>query len=171
MTRETATDNRPYRRCVGVMMLNAEGLVFVGKRIEPGGDDWQMPQGGVDPGETPRVAALRELAEEAGTDRVEIIAEAPHWISYDLPQAISQRVWDGRYRGQTQRWFAMRFTGKDSDIALDRHTPEFSAWRWVPMADLTGLITPFKRAVYTQVVQAFAGLAGGGSSKPGQHQS
>jgi len=154
-----SVDERPYRRCVGVMLLNREGLVFIGKRIETGGDDWQMPQGGIDAGESPRAAALRELAEEAGTDKAEIIAETPGWISYDLPMAISRRVWDGRYRGQTQRWFAMRFTGVDADIRLDRHIPEFSAWRWAPMAELTELITPFKRSVYAQVVRAFSHLA------------
>lgn len=163
MTREppgdAGVDNRPYRRCVGVMLLNREGLVFVGNRIETDGDDWQMPQGGVDAGETPRVAALRELAEEAGTDKAEIIAETSRWISYDLPEALSRRVWEGRYRGQTQRWFAMRFTGVDADIRLDRHVPEFTAWRWAPMAELTGLIVPFKRAVYAQVVREFSHLA------------
>jgi putative (di)nucleoside polyphosphate hydrolase len=152
-------DPRPYRPCVGVMLLNAQGQVFVGNRIDTEGDDWQMPQGGIDDGETPRDAALRELEEEAGTLKAEILAESMDWLSYDLPESISNQVWGGRYRGQTQRWFAMRFTGKDQDIRLDRHKPEFSEWRWVSMARLGELIAPFKRAVYLKVVHEFSYLA------------
>lgn len=156
MSGELNTD--AYRPCVGVMLLNAEGLVFVGSRIDTPGENWQMPQGGIDEGETPREAALRELEEEVGTGEADIIAESAQWYSYDLPLEIAQRIWRGRYRGQTQRWFAMRFRGQDSDIRLDRHKAEFSAWQWVPMDRLPALITPFKRAVYRDVVQEFAHL-------------
>jgi putative (di)nucleoside polyphosphate hydrolase len=149
-------DTRPYRPCVGVMLMNSEGLVFVGNRIGLKGDNWQMPQGGIDEGETPQNAAFRELAEETGTDKADMLAEIPRWIHYDLPPDISRRVWGGRYRGQMQRWFAMRFTGVDSDIRLDRHVPEFSAWRWVPLASLCDLIVPFKRDVYSEIVDEFS---------------
>ena len=153
-----AEDLRPYRPCVGVMLLNRRGHVFVGNRIDMAGDNWQMPQGGVDDGETPRDAALRELEEEAGTCKAEIIAESREWFSYDLPEAVSRQRWGGRFRGQTQRWFAMRFTGVDADIQLNRHKAEFSAWRWVPMGALEGLITPMKRAVCRLVIREFAHL-------------
>lgn len=153
-----AEDPRPYRPCVGVMLLNRRGHVFVGNRIDMAGDNWQMPQGGVDDGETPRDAALRELEEEAGTRKAEIIAESREWFSYDLPDAVSRQRWGGRFRGQTQRWFAMRFTGVDGDIQLNRHKAEFSAWRWVPMGTLEGLITPMKREVYRLVIREFAHL-------------
>ncbi len=153
-------DPRPYRQCVGVMLFNSSGLVFVGDRIDTEAENWQMPQGGVDDGEAPREAALRELEEETGTGNAVIIAESAHWINYDLPQELSERVWGGRYRGQTQRWFAMRFKGVDSDIRLDRHKPEFSDWRWVPVRDLSALIIPFKRAVYAEIVREFGHLAG-----------
>lgn len=146
----------PYRPCVGVMLLNSEGLVFVGSRIDTPGENWQMPQGGIDEGETPRDAALRELEEEVGTREAVILAESEHWYSYDLPAHLSKRSWSGHYRGQTQRWFAMRFTGQDSDIRLDRHKAEFSDWKWVPMQRLTGLIASFKREVYRQVVGEFS---------------
>ncbi len=151
-------DPRPYRRCVGVLLLNSRGDVFVGKRIDTTGDDWQMPQGGIDGGESPLDAAMRELEEEVGTRKAQIIAESNQWLSYDLPESISKQVWGGRYRGQTQRWFAMRFTGKDDDIRLDRHKPEFSDWSWVPMSQLGDMITPFKRDVYLEVVREFAHL-------------
>ncbi len=151
-------DPRPYRPCVGVMLLNARGHVFVGNRIDMSGENWQMPQGGIDAGETPREAALRELEEEAGTDKAEIIAESAAWFSYDLPEAVSRARWGGRFRGQTQRWFAMRFTGKYNDIQLNRHKAEFSAWRWAPMAELEALITPMKRDIYRQVIREFAHL-------------
>jgi len=151
-------DPRPYRRCVGVLMLNARGQVFVGNRIDMTGENWQMPQGGIDEGETPRDAALRELEEEVGTGQAEIIAESERWLSYDLPDPVSRQIWGGRYRGQTQRWFAMRFTGEDGDIRLDRDKAEFSEWRWVSMHSLEDLITPLKRAVYREVIQEFAHL-------------
>lgn len=151
-------DSRPYRRCVGVLLLNSDGEVFVGNRIDTEGDDWQMPQGGIDEGESPQDAALRELEEEVGTDKAEIIAESSDWFSYDLPEPISRKVWGGRYRGQSQRWFAMRFTGSDDEIRLDRHKQEFSEWSWVPMSRLVDMITPFKQDVYRQVVREFAHL-------------
>lgn len=154
-----AADARPYRKCVGIMMLNADGLVFVGDRINTDRQDWQMPQGGIEAGESPDVAAYRELEEEAGTGKAEIIGEIPRWISYDLPVHISRRVWGGMYRGQMQRWFAMRFTGTDDDIRLDRHVPEFSDWRWVPIDTVCDLIIPFKRQVYSEVVREFRPLA------------
>ena len=153
-----AEDLRPYRPCVGVMLLNGCGHVFVGNRIDMAGENWQMPQGGIDDGETPREAAFRELEEEAGTRRAEIVAESREWFSYDLPDEVSRQRWGGRFRGQTQRWFAMRFTGVDDDIRLNRHKAEFSAWRWVPMGQLQGLIVPMKREVYGQVIREFAHL-------------
>ena len=155
---EPDNDPRPYRPCVGVMLLNAEGKVFVGNRIDMSGDHWQMPQGGIDEGEDPRAAALRELEEEIGTRKAQVIAESREWYAYDLPEQISRQKWGGRYRGQAQRWFALRFTGQDGDIVLDRHKAEFSAWRWVPMDAVEALITPMKREVYRQVIAEFAHL-------------
>jgi putative (di)nucleoside polyphosphate hydrolase len=125
-----------YRRGVGIFLLNEANRVFVGRRIDTV-NAWQMPQGGIDAGETPRVAALRELQEEVGTDKAEIIAETADWLRYDLPVPLVGRVWSGRYRGQEQKWFAMRFKGRDEDIRLDRHEPEFNAWQWVEPARLT----------------------------------
>jgi putative (di)nucleoside polyphosphate hydrolase len=151
-------DPRPYRLCVGVMLLNERGEVFVGNRADMAGDNWQMPQGGVDAGESPRVAALRELEEEVGTRKAEIVAESADWYRYDLPESVSRRIWGGRYRGQAQRWFAMRFTGTDADVRLDRHKAEFSEWRWVSIRCLEGLIVPFKREVYREVIREFAPL-------------
>jgi putative (di)nucleoside polyphosphate hydrolase len=145
-----------FRPGVGVMLLDPGNRVFVGRRIDVGGDNWQMPQGGIDAGETPRQAAFRELKEEVGTDRAEIVAETPGWLSYELPPDLAGRAWKGRYRGQMQKWFAMRFTGKDEDIRLDTHHPEFDAWKWVPAGELPQLIVPFKRQLYTDILREFA---------------
>ncbi len=147
-----------YRRGVGIMLLNRDGLVFVGRRIDRKEEAWQMPQGGVDRGETPRDAAFRELKEEVGTDRAEIVAESAHWLRYELPDALRGRLWRGRYVGQRQKWFAMRFQGCDGDVDLGTHHPEFNAWRWVPHDRLDTLIVPFKRQLYRDVVAEFAHL-------------
>lgn len=154
------TDEPPpgYRPCVGIMLLNAEGRVFVGQRADMSHPAWQMPQGGIDPGETPLQAALRELREEVGTDRVELLAESRVWRSYDLPPALAARMWNGRWRGQTQRWFAFRFLGSDADIDIDQPHREFSAWRWADPEDLVRSIVPFKRDVYLSVVDEFRHL-------------
>ncbi len=161
----------PYRPCVGVMIVNAQGLVFIGRRrnkrqpehVAPG-HEWQMPQGGIDPGEEPYAAALRELHEETNVRSVSLIAEAPDWYSYELPAAVAKKSWRGSYRGQTQKWFAMRFTGAESEIDIHDpgpgHKPEFDAWRWEKIERLPQLIIPFKRQVYENVVKAFAPLVG-----------
>lgn len=146
-----------YRPCVGIFLLNAAGRVFVGRRLDTE-DAWQMPQGGIDRGELPAVAARREMREEIGTDRADLLAESPYWRSYDLPAPLAGRLWKGRYRGQAQRWLAFRFTGTDADIALDGRHPEFSAWRWVQPDELPQLIVPFKRDVYVSVVDEFRPL-------------
>lgn len=154
-------DTRPYRRCVGVMLINGDGHVFVGNRIDTPGEHWQMPQGGIDKGEEPRDAALRELEEETGTDAAKVIAESAHWHAYDIPAPISRRLWKGRFRGQTQRWFLLRFLGSDSDIDLNRHQPEFAQWRWAPARTLVDNIVPFKRDIYRKVVDEFLPLIEG----------
>lgn len=148
----------PFRPCVGLALFNRDGLVFAARRIDTPGDAWQMPQGGIDDGETPRQAALRELEEEIGTAHAEIVAESADWVRYDLPPELVGKVWNGRYRGQCQKWFALRFTGADSDIDIVTKHPEFSDWRWLPLAELPGRIVPFKRAVYEQVAAEFAHL-------------
>ncbi|CAA7617541.1 RNA pyrophosphohydrolase [Magnetospirillum sp. UT-4] len=153
-------EQRPYRPGIGLVLLNRDGLAFVGKRIDTPGPAWQFPQGGIDPGEEPAQAALRELGEEIGTDKAEIIAESKGWIAYDLPREIADRAWKGRYRGQRQKWFALRFTGSDADINVGTEHPEFSEWRWMPLAEVPTLIVPFKRDLYTRVVAEFEGLVG-----------
>jgi putative (di)nucleoside polyphosphate hydrolase len=146
-----------YRPGVGIMLLNPERRVFVGRRIDmPAGlAAWQMPQGGIDPDETPRQAALRELHEEVGTDKAEILGESREWYHYDLPEAIARGMWSGRYRGQRQKWFAMRFTGSDADIDVATEHPEFDAWQWVEPERLPDLIVPFKRQIYCDVLAEF----------------
>ena len=141
------------------MLFNRNGEVFVGKRIDQTVEGWQMPQGGIDKGETPRQAALRELQEEVGTDKAEIIAEMDDWVTYDLPGHLVGVAFKGKYKGQRQKWFALRFTGSDSDIDLSAHEPEFSAFQWVSLEALPDLIVPFKRQTYKQVIAAFAPLA------------
>ena len=151
----------PYRQCVGITLINADGLVFVGHRIQSEERiHWQMPQGGIDPGETPSQAAMRELAEEVGTARAAIIGETKDWLTYELPRPLVGRVLKGRFRGQKQKWFALRFEGTDADINLSAHQPpEFDDWKWVPLTEVVELIIPFKRHVYEQVVKEFAPLA------------
>jgi len=151
-----------YRPCVGLMLLDRRGRVFVAKRNDVDADAWQMPQGGIDPGETPRQAALRELAEEIGTDKAEIIAESEDWLDYDLPPHLLGKAWGGRFRGQSVRWFALRFTGLDADIDLEApgeaHAPEFSDWKWVALEALPGLAVDFKRPLYEALVARFRPL-------------
>ena len=148
----------PYRPCAGVLLLNAQGRVFVGRRIDMVQEAWQMPQGGIDRGEAPRDAALRELEEETGVapEKVELLAETRAWLRYDLPPHLIRRVWRGRYRGQEQKWFAARFLGTDADIdiAATRH-PEFSDWRWSPADALAANAVSFKRALYEAVIAEF----------------
>jgi len=147
----------PYRECAGIMLINAEGRVFVGSRLDMQSDAWQMPQGGIDKGETPREGAMRELYEETGVtaDKAEIIAELPDWMPYDLPADMIGRLWGGRYRGQTQKWFLIKFLGTDDDIDLDVHHREFGAWQWAEPEKLPELIVPFKAELYRRVLDAF----------------
>ena len=163
-------DGFSYRPCVGIMLINPRGLVFVGRRkskrapeIATADHEWQMPQGGIDEGETPWRAALRELREETSVRSARFLAEAPDWLSYDLPGDVTKKTWRGRFRGQTQKWFAMRFEGDDSEIEINapdggKHKPEFDSWRWEKMERLPELIVPFKREVYVSVCKQFAHL-------------
>jgi putative (di)nucleoside polyphosphate hydrolase len=164
-------EDLPYRPCAGIMVLNRQGLVWVGKRIAEKNSEydgspqrWQMPQGGIDEGEKPLVAAIRELYEETGMKSVSLLAEASDWIHYDLPAHLIGIGLKGRYRGQAQRWFAFRFEGDESEITIDpppagQHA-EFEEWDWKPMENLPDMIVPFKRPVYEQVVAEFRHLAG-----------
>lgn len=154
----TGPGGLPYRPCAGVVLINADGLIFAGRRIDMPGA-WQMPQGGIDPGEDPHTAALRELVEETGVspDKVEVLGETPGWVHYDLPPELLGKVWKGRYGGQRQKWVLMRFLGEDADIRIDTDHPEFQEWRWMPAAELLGNIVPFKLGVYEEVLGAFEG--------------
>ena len=153
-------DQLPYRPCVGIMLINRDGQIFVAKRHDTAEQAWQMPQGGIDPGEAPATAAVRELHEETAVENAEMMAESDDWRNYDLPDHLIGKVWGGRYRGQTQKWFAFRFLGRDDEIDLDGHDhSEFSAWKWASIDDLSGLIVPFKRQLYMDVVAEFRHLA------------
>lgn len=147
----------PYRPCAGVMLANADGLVFVGQRADTVLDAWQMPQGGIDPGEDAEAAALRELGEETGVapGHVELIARGTRELFYDLPPALIGKAWKGKWRGQRQWWFLLRFTGRDSDVRIETEHPEFRAWRWVDPEELPGLAVPFKRDLYRDVLEMF----------------
>ncbi len=153
-------DALPYRPCVGMVLANLEGQVFAGQRIDAQIDAWQMPQGGIDAGETPRMAALRELREETGIthDLVRFEAESVDWLRYDLPPDLVSKVWNGRYRGQEQRWFLMRFLGRDSQIEIESDHPEFARWRWLAPSELIQSVIAFKRDVYRKVFAEFGRL-------------
>lgn len=149
----------PYRPCVGMMVFNNDGRVFIGKRIDQTQEAWQLPQGGIDQGENPREAALRELKEEIGTANVEFLREHPDWLTYDLPPNLIGRVWQGRYRGQRVKWFALRYLGEDREINLATREPEFSEWRWLEIGDLLPLVVSFKKNLYAKAIAAFSDLA------------
>ncbi len=152
----------PYRPCVGLVVMNAVGEVFAGQRIDNPGDAWQMPQGGVDEGETPVEAAIRELGEETGinANSVEVLAETSDWIPYDLPHDLVPKLWKGRFRGQTQKWFLLKFSGDDAEINIVQDHQEFSRWAWMKPGDLIDKIVPFKKQTYTQVFADFEGKMG-----------
>ena len=159
-----------FRPGVGVMLVNGIGQVFVGKRIDMIEEAWQMPQGGIDGDETPIIAAMRELSEELGTANVEVVAESSRWLQYELPSSLQGRAWGGQWRGQRQKWFLMRFLGDDREINIATEHPEFSAWRWVPPERLVELIVSFKRQLYLDVVEEFAGSLSRAPKKSGDRR-
>ena len=152
------TDNSslPYRPCAGIMMINADNEIFVGRRIDMPSEHWQMPQGGIDKGEDPLAAAKRELLEEVGTDKIELLASIDDWLTYDLPNHLLGKVWKGKYRGQSQKWYLFRFTGTDSDINIETEHPEFSDWKWTTPEKLIEEIVPFKKEIYSIIAKRFS---------------
>ncbi|WP_417316761.1 RNA pyrophosphohydrolase [Emcibacter sp.] len=154
----TDKEKLPYRPCAGMMMFNDEGRIFMAQRIDQTAEAWQMPQGGIDKGEDPGEAALRELKEEIGTDKVELLAQTDDWLTYDLPEHLVGKVWKGRYRGQKMKWFVYRFLGRDEDINLETDHQEFSEWKWIDLSDLPDMIVPFKRDLYQALIKRFGGI-------------
>ena len=150
-------ESLPYRPCVGVVLIDARGMVFAGQRIDSPSPAWQMPQGGIDEGEKPREAAYRELWEETGVtkDKVEFVGKTHGWVTYDLPPELLGKVWGGKFGGQRQKWFLFRFLGQDSDVNIATEHPEFSVWAWKPHSEVLEGIVPFKRAVYEAVFAEF----------------
>lgn len=148
----------PYRSGVGMMILNDKNHVFLGKRVDAKLQAWQMPQGGIDVGETPSKAALREMMEEVGSDNGTIIAESKNWYRYDIPKFLIPKLWDGNYKGQSQKWFLIRFHGTDEDINIRTQHPEFIEWRWAELDELNDIIIPFKRKLYNAVISEFRPL-------------
>lgn len=157
--------NLPYREGVGMMLVNCSKQVFVGKRIDRTSEAWQMPQGGMDEKETPLIAANRELKEEIGTNNATVIAESQDWYYYDLPDYLVPKIWGGKYRGQRQKWFIMRFDGSDDEINLNTQEPEFCEWKWVKPQTLPDIIVPFKRQLYEELVAEFSPYLGIGNIK------
>lgn len=164
----SSIESLPYRPCAGIMVLNRDGLVFIGRRNSgpehtDAKNDWQMPQGGVDEGEDTYKAALRELYEETNIRSVEKLGEIADWLTYDIPRDLVGQAWGGKYRGQKQKWYALRFTGSDGEINISEpgggHEPEFVEWRWVAMCELADLVVPFKRSIYERVVKEFSRFA------------
>ena len=153
------TNELPYRKGVGIVLMNSDGLVFAGQRLDQIGRDgehaWQMPQGGIDEGEDPRETAFRELEEETGVTNAELIAETPDWLTYDLPNDLVGHVWSGRYKGQKQKWFLMRHLGTDDEINIETEIPEFRCWKWEAFHNMPDLVVPFKRDLYLQIQDVF----------------
>ena len=145
----------PYRPCVGIVLLNKSNKIFAGQRIDNHLEAWQMPQGGIDDGEDVKTACFREMKEEIGTDNASILAIHPEWLNYDIPEGLANKLWHRKYRGQTQKWVALRFQGTNADIDIQTEIPEFSNWRWVKPNDLSSLAAPFKRNVYESVLNEF----------------
>ena len=156
--RDVPYDERPYRPCVGIFLISYSKQVFGGRRIDSRAEAWQMPQGGIDPGETAIEACMREMAEEIGTSSAELLCEHSKWLYYDIPRPLADRLWNGQYKGQKQKWMALRFTGNDADININTENPEFCEWRWLAPGDLVKLAVPFKREVYDDVLNAFKGF-------------
>ena len=151
-------EDRPYRPCVGIMLITRNGSVFGGQRIDNRAEAWQMPQGGIDEGEDVQTACYREMMEEIGTDKAEILRLHPDWLDYDIPLKLANSLWSGAYRGQTQKWVALRFTGEDTDINIQTAHPEFISWQWLSPDELVERAVPFKRDVYTNVMAEFNDL-------------
>ena len=156
--RQRPYEERPYRPCVGIFLLNASNMLFAGRRIDKRAEAWQIPQGGIDHGETVMQACLREMGEEIGTQKAELLQQHDDWLHYDIPLPLADRLWHGQYRGQKQKWVALRFTGDDADINIDTEEPEFCEWRWIEPHALINLAVPFKRDVYQTLMDSFAPL-------------
>ena len=149
---------RPYRPCVGICLVNDDGLIFAGKRIDNRSEAWQMPQGGIDEGEDAVTACFREMAEEIVTDNAELVAEYPDWLDYDIPEPLANKLWHGTYRGQSQKWMLLRYRGADSDINIETDIPEFESWQWMAPEQLVQLAVPFKKDVYQALMAEFSKL-------------
>lgn len=148
----------PYREGVGIMIINNQKQVFVGRRKDTKSAAWQMPQGGIDPNETPKEAVMRESLEEIGTNNIAILAESANWFIYDVPAHLIPKLWEGKYRGQKQKWFLSKFLGKDSEFNISTEHPEFSAWKWASLQELPKIIVPFKRKLYIAVIKEFQNI-------------
>lgn len=146
---------RPYRPCVGICLVNDEGKIFAGKRLDNRAEAWQMPQGGIDEGEDPKTACFREMGEEIGTQKASYITEHSAWLDYDIPEALANKLWDGTYRGQTQKWMLLRYMGDDSDINIATQEPEFAEWQWMDPEMLISVAVPFKKDVYREIISSF----------------